>query len=369
MQFTRYLYLKDEVELSLLCSLLNKDEKESIYWASELFYSGFISEMIHILWKIYYDLYASLNHSFRKYLFSKLKPSLTIETLHNIIGNFLIRPLNTDILFCKIMSATFDFEFESDIVSYFENEDYLFLCSMIINDNNNEHWRKLEDKFNEKGINLNKEYKGFEKYSTQSGVPINIIKAAYILFLINKSRKKNGIGKNLFIELENQYDFSTIQSNLNTDSNSKYPLLPILPARDILRKAHLTQIDHNNHLSLFELKRDNIPNNQVANIYYTQWEYYSYETPFWNKIMKQYDIKLDTNQKKIIFMNDEEYEKQEEFYNNYGLDTDELPINIINKCIGKIHTKHKWINIYNKFKGIVEIDKDYIDDISKFKYI
>ena len=50
--FTRYLYLKDEVEIALLASLLNKKD-DALFWAFELYFSGFESELIEILWKIY----------------------------------------------------------------------------------------------------------------------------------------------------------------------------------------------------------------------------------------------------------------------------------------------------------------------------
>jgi hypothetical protein len=367
-QFTRYLYIKDEVELSLFSSLLNKDEKESVFWASELYYSGLIPELIHLLWKIYYDLYASLNHSFGKYLLSKLKPSITIDTLHNVVGNFVLRPFNIDILFCKIMSETFYFEFDSSIENYWENNDYLFLICLLLKDKNNEQLLLLENSLQQNGVRLSKEYKAFEKYSQQSGVDINIIIASFVLYNINKVYKKP-TGKNLFIELENTYDFSTIQCNLNNDPNNKHPLLPILPARDILRTAHLMQIDKFQFLSLFDLKRDELSDKQLADSYWNHWEYYCYKTPYWNKIMKLYDVKLEKTKKKITFLNDDEYEKQEGFYNNYGLDTDELPLEISNKSIGKIQAKQKWMDMYNKFKGTVEIDNEYIEDIIKYKYI
>ena len=97
-------------------------------------------------------------------MIAKLKLSLTIETLHNIIGNFIIRPFNVDVLLCKIMTDTFDFEFDTGIENYWENEDYLFLICMILKDFNNDNWGKLENKFEEKGVNASKEYKIFEKY-------------------------------------------------------------------------------------------------------------------------------------------------------------------------------------------------------------
>ena len=70
--FTRYLYVKDEVYVSLLVSILNKSD-DSIFWALELYYSGFIKELLNLLWKIYYDFFATLNPTFEKYLLKKYK--------------------------------------------------------------------------------------------------------------------------------------------------------------------------------------------------------------------------------------------------------------------------------------------------------
>ena len=45
-QFTRYLYEKDEVKLALILSILNKKEERAEFWAYELYYSGFEQEII-----------------------------------------------------------------------------------------------------------------------------------------------------------------------------------------------------------------------------------------------------------------------------------------------------------------------------------
>ena len=70
-QFTRYLYEKDEVKLSLLLCILNKKE-EAIFWAYELYYSGFKTELVNLFWTMYYDFYYTSNPSFEKYLLKKL---------------------------------------------------------------------------------------------------------------------------------------------------------------------------------------------------------------------------------------------------------------------------------------------------------
>jgi hypothetical protein len=54
--FTRYLYVKDEVEVALLVSLLNKNE-DAIFWAFELYFSGFETELLNLFWKFYWRKY------------------------------------------------------------------------------------------------------------------------------------------------------------------------------------------------------------------------------------------------------------------------------------------------------------------------
>ena len=67
---TRYLYARDEVEASLLTSLLSKkDICESYFWAYELLCSGF--DLFATLWKIYYDIYFEYNPSLETYIRKK----------------------------------------------------------------------------------------------------------------------------------------------------------------------------------------------------------------------------------------------------------------------------------------------------------
>ena len=57
---TRYLYHRDEVSHSLLtCLLLKPSFKEALFWASEIYYSGYHKDIWELLWKIYYDFFAS----------------------------------------------------------------------------------------------------------------------------------------------------------------------------------------------------------------------------------------------------------------------------------------------------------------------
>ena len=66
---TRYLYIYDEVCLSLQQSIITKSSfDESIFWTSELFYSGYVLELWELIYKIYYNFYAIIYPKYEKKL-------------------------------------------------------------------------------------------------------------------------------------------------------------------------------------------------------------------------------------------------------------------------------------------------------------
>jgi hypothetical protein len=107
--FTRYLYEKEEVKFALLVELLNKTE-DALFWAYELYYSGFIDELTELLWKIYYDFYATLNPNFENYLIKIFSYDLTNheneKLIFMIINDFIIKPYNVDVFILDQLRKT-----------------------------------------------------------------------------------------------------------------------------------------------------------------------------------------------------------------------------------------------------------------------
>ena len=104
-QFTRYLYEMEEVKIALMMAILNKQES-AIFWAYELYYSGFVEELTNLWLSIYYDFYATLNPSFETYLYKKRDILLenkddNIHLVSMIVHNFMIRPHTTDVFFLR----------------------------------------------------------------------------------------------------------------------------------------------------------------------------------------------------------------------------------------------------------------------------
>ncbi len=71
--FTRYLYVKEQVEIALLLSLLEKRTQCSLFWAFELYHSGFPRETIQIIKTIYSSIYEINNPKFKRYFNKKEK--------------------------------------------------------------------------------------------------------------------------------------------------------------------------------------------------------------------------------------------------------------------------------------------------------
>ena len=58
-QFTRYVYEESEVEIALIIAILNKTD-DALFWAYELYYSGFQHETLDKLLNFYNEIYQKL---------------------------------------------------------------------------------------------------------------------------------------------------------------------------------------------------------------------------------------------------------------------------------------------------------------------
>jgi len=377
-QFTRYLYEKEEVKLSFILCILNKKE-EAIFWAYELYYSGFKTELTYLFWTMYYDFYYTLNPSFEKYLLKKLNSNLDFETncehyLSMIVHNFMIRPHNMDIFMLKQIVNMCDFEMnEIELESVLKCEDYMILASFILSEIKEEQiigtFTKVIEYFTKKGIKLDSkkiitEYKKILNNVYHSPNK-RVILLARILhyFAVIKNVK---MGKNIYVHIEPEDVI--IYENICADLK-KHDLLAILPAYKILPLAAIYSIDKYNYLSLFHLKREN---NNIINAYRDNWLYHASFSPLWNERIGKHNGFIDKINKKIIFTEKENSDDNEQaFYNEFGYEPDEQKIETQNKALQEIKSEMTWTSFYNEHKnnGILELDDDILNDINKIKYI
>lgn len=371
-QFTRYLYEKDEVKLALILCILNKKE-ESIFWAYELYYSGFQSELVDVFWSLYYDFYYTLNPSFEKYLQTRLKKDLVLDAdsvnyISMIVNNFMIRPHSMDVFMLKQIVDICDFD-KTDIQDYIDSsgnnieimrkelitalrtKDFMMLASLILIDIKYEHIDTMFEVatdylMTEDGVK--KKVPDYDKQSTNKRVLILCRIIHYFTVISNKK-----LGKNLYVHVEPEEVVLYETINISVD------LVP----RKILRLAKIYAIDSYNYLSLFDLKRET---QDIKKAYYYDWLYYASHSPLWKSRILKHNGVIDAENKKVEFNDDD----IEEFYDKYGYEPDEQSREVENRTIQDIIKERNWQTFYKEhnINGVVEIEDDILSGIDKITH-
>ncbi len=345
LQFTRYLYAKDEVQLSLVLSILNKDD-DALFWACELFHSGF--DLVGLLWLIYYDFFATLNPSFEKYLSVKMKNGIN-DCISAIVSNFTIRPHNMDVFMLRTVVSQFEIDNETDLDAMLRADDYLAITKVIYD-------CKTDDE-------LLAVYKCAKSYFEGVGIKINTMKKQKVVLLSRivhccSKLKKAKMGKNLYVESESVAQYNTLNANL--EPHSLNLLRNALPARKILTSVGLRDI--NDNISLFNLSRDST---NIKDAYLNNWLYHASLSPVWSDRIESF--KGSVNCKQITFLNGD---CEEMFYEHFGLEPDEQKKEIQQKSIRELSIKKDWTAFYEEHnhRGVVGIDLGFIREIDKVDY-
>ena len=207
--FTRYLYIKDEVKTALLLSILNKSD-DAIFWAYELYYSGFKNELYALIWKIYYDFFATLNPSFSVYLSKKFSNKDMIEDrlISSIIQNLIIRAFNTDVFLLRTISELFEADAEESVSleCRLDNKDYRGLAQDILNNKELDEVDTYQRVLNYyKLTNQQKLMKDLiaEIKTNSATTKSSLILVANILSLINKLKDQSQ-RKNFYVRVDTE---------------------------------------------------------------------------------------------------------------------------------------------------------------------
>lgn len=351
--FTRYLYIKDEVELSLVTSLLNNDKK-SIFWAYELYYSGFEEELFSLFWKIYYDFYATLNPTFWEYLAKKHKEYLS-SSLDNdklvsmIVNNLLIRPYNLDIFLLRQQQPSITES--NDLFSFLEIKDYASIARCILTENQTINIANTVFQFlcsKDNSLDRKKMEKKWANAITCSHIHPGMHLLSIIMSFFSK---ESGVkmGKNLYIIIDPDDIIPYATILVNTTANAKVKV----NANKILQKACIHNIDTDSYLSLFQLSRYTIPGARTyKEAYYYEWLYYASFSPLWLSRIKKHKGYINSETKQILFKESstDSDDNEQKFYSNYGYEPDEQSAETQQKNIQDITNIRTWTTFYENKK-------------------
>jgi hypothetical protein len=304
--FTRYLYVKDEVKIALLISLLNKSD-DALFWAFELFHSGFQIELLKTLWKIYYDFFATLNPSFEIYLNKKQTIYLSDlskreKIIASIVNNLLIRDFNTDVFMMRK------------------------ICEMFEKDDDETDELKC------------KAYQILSTKDPDASFELLLSKLLVKRDTSNNSKKRKT--RNFYV----QVDPVSVQ---------KYRTLNTKPAYTVLKEACKCAVDSEHFLSLFKLER---PAN-IREKYSEKWLYHASFSPVWFDRIKEHRGYVDYVKNVVQFAN-EDFE--EAFYAAYGYEPDEQNTLTKDRAVPVIEKRNTWSTFYHKYKNdhLIEVSEE-----------
>jgi hypothetical protein len=372
--FTRYLYIKDEVKTSLLISILNKSD-DAIFWAYELYYSGFSNELYAFIWQIYYDFFATQNPTFAAYLSKKLsKEDLNNRLISSIIQNLLIRNYNTDVFLLRTISELFISEaisatesISDTLETLLQNEDYRGLANYILNNKE----RKQEDEIEIYKIALNyfkltnqvKRVKDLENELLNKDNTSTIL-LANIMSLVNPIIN---VRKNIIfyvrVDPEEVVQYETIEAS---DKIKSYR---------ILRHGCTRKIE-NSWANLFEGFRNQIHNfkekekyndwtiRSTIEKYSDNWLYHAAFSPAWFARIRLCKGYIDYVKQEVRFISD----GWEDIFNNrFNLDPDEQPLFVKDNALKQSEDKKTWQQFFAKYKrdGLINALDEELDELNE----
>jgi len=107
--FTRYLYILDDVKTSLMLSILNRNRDEALFWAYELYYSGYIDQVFELVTNIYNEFYSTLNPNLGDFLINLKKIQTNSEYLiGTMVYNLIHRKYNISSFIEKFSKTPFN---------------------------------------------------------------------------------------------------------------------------------------------------------------------------------------------------------------------------------------------------------------------
>ena len=325
-QFSRYLYEVDEVKISLMMSILDKRKDEAMFWAFELFRSGFVTELGELLLNIYDDFYATINPTFEKHVTNQT--TITETQLYEIISNMITKQHNVDVYLLRIIVEQFEIEPSTD------DSDLLAFASFILD--NPDTSLVLTTLVNLGVATINDK------------TPRKLMLVRFMQHKQKQHDMDSGCTKKrvLFIKKKTNDMFEVDITNVRTYK--------------ILEQVTKYGIDEHNYLSLFNLKRER---EDIVGAYRDYWLGCAVRSPVWLSRIHEYGGSV-TESGKVVFNNDE---LEEDFSNKYNLEPDEQKLETQNKTTQYIKKERTWAGFCKEHnaKGLVKFDEDILADLIK----
>jgi len=338
-QFTRYLYIKEEVRCALLCAILSRRKDEALFWAAELYCSGYEEETLELLWEIYYDFYAALNPSFETYLIRKCSDlSLSKHSLIvSIVINICLKPCTTDVYMLRCLYVGAGATSATSATNIFTSEiDFKTLTMHILGKPMTPQVMQDTQLAVMKWCGIKKYKKMCQhtccKVSDRRRFLSHIIQICTLkVYDIPRKNRLNISDRFIDKEVVGDFDKNLFEGGSTSPPRNFQEFSRTFRSRNILKTGCKYKINESGFLPLFQSQRYKIGDEVLLNRYRSEWLYYASRTPFWATCLEKYGgvVKEGT----VTFS---DAAKEELFYELHGLEPDEQPKSVQDACIGSI---------------------------------
>ena len=206
-----------------------------------------------------------------------------------LVENFKIRPFNLDVFMLRHHVKLFEVETSSDLEVRDNNYTGLasYILDNIVETELEKYLENAVDIFIGKGVKVNKKKILTDYNKIKKVLSERVIVLSQILYLY--SLEKNiKMGKNLYMVVEPE-EIVMYETILLSDK---------IPAYRILELGRLYEIDSDNYLSLFHLKREKM---DIRDAFLNNWIYYTLDTPFWREKINQNNGIVNDEEKLVCF--------------------------------------------------------------------
>lgn len=83
--YTRYLYEYEYVKSKLITAIISRNWEEMLFWASEIYFSGFTCDLWELIWTCFYTNYATINPHMESYIYRKMIENNYLDVLKNLL--------------------------------------------------------------------------------------------------------------------------------------------------------------------------------------------------------------------------------------------------------------------------------------------
>jgi len=343
----------------MFCLIQKSSFEEVIFWAGEIYYSGFYEQLWDHIWKLYYDFYAIKYPKYEKKINKMSKEKMDLKNIVYILNLFYyskptytvfaLRMLNpespTHVYLGRIPKWLKELEltkWERKLIRSIQNKKKANIAFYIKQVKCTQQCYNAIKKYYMQVLSLPLKNKSLDAINYKNKAHILLALVCHLSLDVSEIQTKT-----IFKKLNKSIVTAQIQFNDNI----------IEPLHETLVHKRLFKISP--LVGAFKLERFSIPKLDYKDILRLHWDYFVYNTPLWRQRIKNCNGIVNDKNYELVFKNDDDHEA---FYERFYYEPDEQSKEIQEKSICDIDIEEgrAWLSGINDIIGIKKVCYDQV---------